>query len=313
MKDIIVENKIAKKIEFYIKKYDSNKLPYQKFKALCLVESQGSTIKDFHKSLVASNSDKDIKKVFEAFKKELNEDLVDNNEISYLINSGQGEFLKEEKLDNDDEFDIGNFSSSNDEFDDVSDNTFSYDDDLGKTHEKDNFHDEGLDDNSNAYGLNESLDDDETYDVGSNEFNFVNESDEINLNDLMNEDEMDSTDNARANSTLDNDVAIPDFQDNYMIDGTLDECRKNLKEADDSDAGGDVEYVDKPTLFADLVSVENNMSDAFNSLYPYKFEYIDDPRIKKALRELRVNISDTLTKVTQLISMVGLEKDIISK
>lgn len=465
-KGIRLEKEIEKNIEKCIKRYDSKKIPYQKFHGLILSESQRSHVKDFYKSLISSNGINDIKKVFEAFKREINENLSDNNQIAYLNNAGGSIFLDEDAIDNDDEFDIGNYSDSNmTNYDtSVEDNTFSYDDDLGKTHAHNNFGDASLEDQSNDIQLDENLvNDDYLVDVGSNSFDRVNEEEEFedyaretenildaidemnesydsdtlldndfDTQDALNEDEMNSTlDNATSNSTLDNDYNISTFQQNFVGEDELDESDdpffkpKNLDEKqeeyekimdemkekykyeisdfedlieeenknemaqrfvdaekegkddllevyyfllnehcdslyideimnevrniedevvywdeykkEDEDEDEDlwneineenlkfkrmknklneeedkVEYVDKPSLFSDLVSVENNMSDAFNSLYPYKFEYIDDPRIKKALRQLRVNISDTLTKINSLISMVGLEKDLPS-
>lgn len=354
MKNVSQERKIAKKIQKHLSEYESKKIPYQKMKALIINESLKSSISDFYKTINISSSHKDIKNVFEAYKKEINENLEDNNQTAYLNNAGISEFLDEDlDSDSNEDFDEGSFSDSDIEnfaINPVTKNNGNKvsDIDLGKTHSDLNVNE--------CDQINENLvNDDYLVDVGSNEFNSVNE-----------EDEMDSPlDNATNDSTLDNDYAIYDFEDSYLMDEPLDEqdeediededeeneediededeikvdswedlnskddwddqrhddddlydengnfideLKDYMKEADEKE----VDYVDKPTLFADLVSVENNMSDAFNSLYPYKFQYIDDPRIKKSLRELRLNISDTLNKITSLISMVGLEKDIVT-
>jgi len=84
--------------------------------------------------------------------------------------------------------------------------------------------------------------------------------------------------------------------------------KRVLKEVDE-----DIEYLDKNALFDSLTASISSISEAFNAIYPFKNQYIENPNLKNALRELRLSLSDSLDKLTELTKIAGLENDLKSK
>ena len=84
--------------------------------------------------------------------------------------------------------------------------------------------------------------------------------------------------------------------------------KKILKEADTFE-DSDIEHLDKVSLFQDLSDVQANLSDSFAKLYTYKSQYIDNPNWKASLSQMRIGISELISRMAATMAMIGLEND----